>query len=150
MSRSMNRSSWTSHVRPLLPFVLGFAAGACGAQPPPQATPPVTPAVPDASFAPVAAVSDPLGPRPDTPAPAPFLPPSPEVFKTTVGVTVWLLERHEAPIVSCDLSIPTGASSDSEGQSGSRLRHGEDAQRRGRPARRARVGAGAGRFSVPG
>ncbi len=110
--------SWTPYVRALLPLLLGYTAGACGAQPPPQATPPVTAPVPDASVAPVATVSDPLGPRPDTPAPAPFLPPSPEVFKTAVGITVWLLERHEAPIVSCDLSIPTGASSDPKGKAG--------------------------------
>ena len=31
---------------------------------------------------------------------------------------MWLLERHQAPIVSCDLTIPTGASSDPKGKGG--------------------------------
>jgi predicted Zn-dependent peptidase len=31
---------------------------------------------------------------------------------------VWLLERHEVPIVSCDLTVPTGASTDPKGKGG--------------------------------
>jgi predicted Zn-dependent peptidase len=33
-------------------------------------------------------------------------------------MTVWLLERHDVPIVSCDLTVPTGASSDPKGKAG--------------------------------
>jgi predicted Zn-dependent peptidase len=40
------------------------------------------------------------------------------VFKSENGVGVWLLERHQAPIVSCDLTVPTGASSDPVGKAG--------------------------------
>jgi predicted Zn-dependent peptidase len=76
-------------------------------------------AAPSATAAPAPPPSaDPLGPRPETPAPAAFLPPTPEVFKATNGITVWLLERHQAPIVSCDLTIPSGASSDPKGKAG--------------------------------
>jgi predicted Zn-dependent peptidase len=50
-------------------------------------------------------------------APA-FLPPAPSVFQGTNGITVWLLERHDVPIVSCDITVPTGASSDPKGKGG--------------------------------
>ncbi|HXN30268.1 MAG TPA: pitrilysin family protein, partial [Polyangiaceae bacterium] len=92
---------------------------ACGGQtPPPQ--PPVALA-PTASAPPVTAApppADPLGPRPETPQPSPYLPPAPAVIPGTNGITVWLLERHEAPVVSCDLAIVAGASSDPQGKAG--------------------------------
>jgi predicted Zn-dependent peptidase len=50
--------------------------------------------------------------------PAPFLPPAPSVFGGPNGITVWLLERHQLPIVSCDLTVPYGASSDPPGKGG--------------------------------
>jgi predicted Zn-dependent peptidase len=59
-----------------------------------------------------------LGPRPETPTPAPFLPPAPAVFTAADGLTVWLLERHQVPIVSCRLTVPYGASSDPRGKAG--------------------------------
>jgi predicted Zn-dependent peptidase len=59
-----------------------------------------------------------MGPRPDTPSPPPFIPPTPAVFAGTNGITVWLLERHQAPLVSCDLTVPTGASSDPKDKAG--------------------------------
>jgi predicted Zn-dependent peptidase len=62
--------------------------------------------------------SDPLGPRPDTPPAPPYLPPAPAVVPATNGITVWLLERHQAPVVSCNLAIPSGASSDPKGKAG--------------------------------
>lgn len=65
-----------------------------------------------------AAVTDPLGARPQTPPPPPFLPPSPTVGNAPGGITVWLLERHEVPIVSCDMTVPLGASSDPKGKGG--------------------------------
>jgi predicted Zn-dependent peptidase len=33
-------------------------------------------------------------------------------------MTVWLLEHHQAPLVSCDLTVPVGASSDPKGKGG--------------------------------
>jgi predicted Zn-dependent peptidase len=33
-------------------------------------------------------------------------------------LTVWLLERHQVPIVSCNITVPTGASSDPSGKAG--------------------------------
>jgi zinc protease len=50
--------------------------------------------------------------------PVAFLPPSPAVVPATNGITVWLLERHGAPVVSCDMGIPFGASSDPKGKAG--------------------------------
>jgi predicted Zn-dependent peptidase len=40
------------------------------------------------------------------------------VFSANGGMTVWLLERHQVPLVSCDLTVPTGASSDPKGKGG--------------------------------
>jgi predicted Zn-dependent peptidase len=50
--------------------------------------------------------------------PAPFLPPGPVVFSATNGITVWLLERHQVPIVSCEMTVPSGAASDPRGKGG--------------------------------
>jgi predicted Zn-dependent peptidase len=50
--------------------------------------------------------------------PAPYLPPAPVVFRANSGIAVWLLERHQIPIVSCNLTIPSGASSDPRGKGG--------------------------------
>jgi zinc protease len=61
---------------------------------------------------------DPLGPRPETPMPPPYLPPAPAVVPATNGITVWLLERHQVPVVSCDVAIPSGASSDPKDKAG--------------------------------
>jgi predicted Zn-dependent peptidase len=106
--------------RPVSLVLLGllpFGLAACGAAPAPAPVA-VTP-VPATSASPaVAAPADPLGPRPETPAPPPFIPPSPQVFAGTNGMTVWLLERHQVPLVSCNLTVPTGASSDPKGKGG--------------------------------
>jgi predicted Zn-dependent peptidase len=93
-----------------------LAAVACGG----ATAPPQPPPTPSASAPQVAAAPppDPLGPRPDAPMPSPYLPPAPAVVPATNGITVWLLERHAAPVVSCDLAIPTGASSDPKGKAG--------------------------------
>jgi zinc protease len=89
---------------------------ACGAERPPPPTLPPAPLVSASTSA--TPPPDPLGPRPEIPAPPPFLPPSPAAFTMANGLTVWLLERHEAPIVSCDMTVPTGASSDPKGKGG--------------------------------
>ncbi len=97
-----------------------LAAIACGgaAAPPPQPPPPppLASSTPQAVAPP--APPDPLGPRPETPQPANYLPPAPAVMTATNGITEWLLERHEAPVVSCNLAIPAGASSDPQGKAG--------------------------------
>ena len=80
------------------------------AQPPPPLAPAASTVVP-----PPPAV---LGPRPDPGMQATFLPPAPVVFTATSGITVWLLERHDAPVVSCDITVPTGAASDPPGKGG--------------------------------
>jgi zinc protease len=95
-----------------------LAAAACGVAAP---RPPSPVSAASASASQVAAptpASDPLGPRPETPQPSPYLPPAPAVVPATNGITVWLLERHQAPVVSCDLAIPSGASSDPKGKAG--------------------------------
>ncbi len=71
-------------------------------------------AFPDAGIA----SADPLGPRPSTTESAPFLPPTPVVFRGPNGVAVWLIERHSAPLISCDLALPWGAAADPVGKAG--------------------------------
>lgn len=109
----------SSRARACALFACALATAHCGASvapPVPAPAPAPTPATPAPQ--PAASNVDPLGPRPEIPPPPPFVPPSPEVFKTAQGITVWLLERHQAPIVSCDLTVPTGASSDPKGKAG--------------------------------
>ena len=91
---------------------------ACGGQAPAPAAPPAGAAPPLPPSASAAPSADVLGPRPEPPMAPPFLPPSPTTFQGPNGMTVWLLERHEAPVVSCDVTVPTGASSDPAGKGG--------------------------------
>lgn len=94
-------------------------SGLIGCSPAAQVAPPPavpTPAPP--SPAPVAVVVDPLGPRPEVPPTPAFIPPEPTEFSAKNGVHVWLLERHQLPIVSCELTVPVGASSDPHGKAG--------------------------------
>jgi zinc protease len=99
-------------------LVATLLTASCGGPSAPAQTPPAAP--PSASQAVTApsALPDPLGPRPEPPMPASFLPPSPVVFTGTNGITVWLLERHGVPIVSCEMTVPTGAASDPHGKAG--------------------------------
>jgi predicted Zn-dependent peptidase len=62
--------------------------------------------------------ADALGPRPALEPSRPFTPPSPEVFRTANGVTVWLLERHTLPLVAVTLALQSGASADPAGKEG--------------------------------
>jgi zinc protease len=95
-----------------------WVSTACGPSTPAPAAPAPEPPPSAAPAPPASAAVDPLGPKPEPPAPPPFLPPTPDVFTATGGMTVWLLERHQVPIVSCDLTIPAGASSDPKGKGG--------------------------------
>ncbi len=95
-----------------------FVVAACARD---ARAPASAPAAPVASSSPAAvaeAARDELGSRPQTPMPPAFLPPAPSVFQSNGGVTVWLLTRPEVPIVSCDMTVPSGASSDPEGKAG--------------------------------
>ncbi|MGO9834283.1 MAG: M16 family metallopeptidase [Polyangiaceae bacterium] len=98
-------------------FYMGMVLAACGAEAPAAPAPSLAP--PAASVpSPASPTSDVLGPKPLTPPSPPFLPPSPTVDVASGGITLWLLERHEVPIVSCDMTVPTGASSDPKGKAG--------------------------------
>jgi zinc protease len=90
---------------------------ACGGESPPPPLPPPTVATASASAA-APSSPDPLGPRPEVPGPPTFVPPVPQVFTATSGINVWLLERHDVPLVACDIDVPTGASSDPKGKGG--------------------------------
>ncbi|HLK35179.1 MAG TPA: pitrilysin family protein [Polyangiaceae bacterium] len=107
---------WSAAFRVGLLGAWAVGAQACGGGVAPAPPPPVPTAVPVASVAPPP--PDPLGLRPEVSEPPAFLPPSPSTFRASNGVEVWLLERHEAPIVSCDMTVPTGASSDPKGKGG--------------------------------
>jgi predicted Zn-dependent peptidase len=96
--------------------VLALPLLACGGAPQPAPPPVTVAAVPTASAS--VAPPDALGPRPEPPPPPPFIPPSPSTFAGVNGMNVWLLERHQVPLVSCNLTIPAGASSDPKGKAG--------------------------------
>jgi len=98
----------------LAPIALPACGGAAAPAQPPAAAVVPSPSASQAAAAPF----DPMGTRPDTPSPPAFIPPSPTVFAGTNGITVWLLERHQVPLVSCNLTIPTGASSDPKDKAG--------------------------------
>ncbi len=106
----MSRSS-------LLLLLVGVLPLACGGETP-APLPPPTVATASASAATPPPPADALGPRPDVPPPPVFVPPTPAVFTATNGITVWLLERHDVPLVACDLDVPSGASSDPKGKAG--------------------------------
>jgi predicted Zn-dependent peptidase len=89
---------------------------ACGESPPPASKTPAA-ARPATSAAAVAS-ADALGPKPKLGAPKPFVPPSPEVFQTKEGMTVWLVERHTLPMVSTTLVVPYGSAGDPKEQPG--------------------------------
>jgi zinc protease len=95
-----------------------LAPCACGGGAPARPSPAAPVATASAPQATVPPPPDPLGSRPETPMPPPFLPPAPQVIPATNGITVWLLERHEMPVVSCNMAIPSGASSDPKDKAG--------------------------------
>lgn len=90
-------------------LLLAVISTSCSA----PAPPPPSPAVPTVQPT-TAATSD----RPTLDAPRPFQAPSPEVYQTAQGITVWLVERHELPVVSIRLGIPSGSAEDPPGRGG--------------------------------
>lgn len=64
------------------------------------------------------APADELGPRPDAPSPDAFLPPAPATWTLPNGVTVWFVERHAAPVLTVEVSVPHGAAEDPPGREG--------------------------------
>jgi zinc protease len=59
-----------------------------------------------------AAGADPLGPKPSLAAPKPFAPAAPQVFQGPNGITVWLVERPDLPLVTATFIVPYGSASD--------------------------------------
>lgn len=99
-------------VLPLLGSLVGCAAPRFPAGPPhPAPSPPRPPEV-------VARLSSPLDERPALPDARAFAPTLPEVFTTSNGLTVWLVERHTLPLVSATLTVPAGSAEDPMGKSG--------------------------------
>jgi predicted Zn-dependent peptidase len=96
-------------------LVASAVLAACGGD---DAKRPVTPPLVAAGDAGAPAPPDPLGPRPELGDPAMYTPPVPVEYKRTNGLRVWLLERHDLPIVSMDLVEPGGAAMDPEGKGG--------------------------------
>jgi zinc protease len=92
-------------------------AAACASPAPPPPVAPAPPPAPTGVAAPTPP-SDPLGPKPESPAAPLFVPPTPTVFAGPAGMSIWLVERHEVPMVSCDLTVAAGASSDPKDKGG--------------------------------
>ena len=90
----------------------------CGGAAPPPAPPPAPVVAPAPATSAASAPADPLGPRPQAAEQPAFVPPAPVVFAGPNGMTVWLLEHHQAPLVSCDVTVPTGAAGDPKGKGG--------------------------------
>jgi zinc protease len=63
-------------------------------------------------------LADPLGKQPKLAAPKTYTPPAAQVLKASNGLTIWLLERHQLPLVSVRLVLPAGSSVDPDGRSG--------------------------------
>jgi predicted Zn-dependent peptidase len=96
-----------------LALCLAAGASACAQEKP---APRVALAQPAPPRPPVSA--DPLGPRPQVQAPSPYAPPNPRVFKLADGMTVWLVERHDVPLVSLAIAVPRGSAADPKGRGG--------------------------------
>jgi zinc protease len=61
---------------------------------------------------------DPIGDKPVLAAPKPFEPAPPQVFQTASGLTVWLVERPELPVVTASMVVPYGSAVDPEDKPG--------------------------------
>ncbi len=98
-----------------LSFVAGCAKDAPPALPPPTMALPT--AMPPRDVA-LSASEDPLGPRPHVAQKPPFKPDAPAVLKGPNGLTIWLVQRHELPLVAATLVIPRGSVNDPAGKGG--------------------------------
>jgi predicted Zn-dependent peptidase len=61
---------------------------------------------------------DALGPRPTLAAPKTFTPPVPAVSQLPSGLKVWLVERHDLPLVAVHVVVPYGSAADPAGKGG--------------------------------
>jgi predicted Zn-dependent peptidase len=96
----------------LLALLAAALGSACGPRPPrPE---PATRPAPSAS-APVASPSD---TRPALSPPVPFRAAEPRIYTTASGLTVWLIERRGAALVTMCMVVPTGSAADPEGKPG--------------------------------
>jgi len=59
-----------------------------------------------------------LGPRPTLGAATPFAPATPRELAGPNGLRIWLLERHELPLVAATLAGPVGSAADPAGAAG--------------------------------
>ncbi|MEZ4432752.1 MAG: pitrilysin family protein [bacterium] len=59
-----------------------------------------------------------VGPRPALAAPAAFVPPVATVVEIPGAPPVWLVERHDVPLVALHVVVPYGAAADPAGQGG--------------------------------
>jgi zinc protease len=110
LSQAADAHGASSRARSTALGLLAFAGflAACGSPPPPP--PMAAPAPPASSAPPVAARPiDPLGPKPEVPKGAAFVPPLAEAFDGPLGTKVWLLERHDLPLVSVLAVTPYGS-----------------------------------------
>lgn len=105
-------TSRTLAVLPLLGSLVGCTSPRFPAEPPHPAPPPPRP--PEVA----ARIASPLDERPTLRAATAFAPTLPEVFTTSNGLTVWLVERHTLPLVSATLTVPAGSAEDPMGKSG--------------------------------
>lgn len=86
----------------LVIFVLGLATACSSPQKPPTENPP----------------QEEVPPTPEEPGPMPsFMPPQPEIFSLSNGLTVWHVEQS-LPLVTMRLVVPYGASSVPQGKAG--------------------------------
>ncbi len=105
----------------LVSVSFGIALGALGcAKEAPPALPPPTMALPTAAPVrdPAALADDVLGPRPHVAQKPPFKPDAPAVLVGPNGLTIWLVQRHELPLVAATLVVPRGSASDPAGKGG--------------------------------
>lgn len=94
---------------------VGCAKEAPPALPPPTMALPTAAPVRDAAAAPS---DDPLGPRPHVAQKPPFKPDAPTVLQGPNGLTIWLVQRHELPLVAATLVVPHGSTNDPAGKGG--------------------------------
>ncbi len=98
-------------------IVLAFFGAACGDDAPPPRTAGISP-VPSTTVTAPAAERDPLGPKPEPGEPKAFELPVPVVYTRPNGLTVWLIERHDLPVVAASIALRTGSAYDPKGKEG--------------------------------